>query len=200
MRRYLRAVVGTAEDPNIRPRVAYGLRPDVPERVLLPQAFARCPRDEVAHVAREHVSGGAGIRVQRIGRQPVRAGCPPEPKVDPPRRDRLQHAELLGHLQRRIMRQHHPRAADPDTLGGGGDGGDQDLGRRAGLAVGIMVLGHPIAVIAECLGMPRKFQAFLDRGTRRSAGDDRGLIEDGEQHPCRLLQKLTCPNIARSTT
>jgi len=39
---------------------------------------------------------------------PVGAGSAADPEVDPPGVQRLEGAELLGHRERRMVRQHHP--------------------------------------------------------------------------------------------
>jgi len=41
-----------------------------------------------------------------------------------------------------------------------------------------VVLGEPVAVIAELVGAPRERQRLLDRAPRVVAADDRGLVED----------------------
>jgi hypothetical protein len=45
----------------------------------------------------------------------VAAGRAADAQVDAARRQRVQHAELLGHLEGRVVRQHHPGAADADA-------------------------------------------------------------------------------------
>jgi hypothetical protein len=76
------------------------------------------------------------------------------------------------------MRQHHAGAADPDALGDGRDGGDQDLGRRAddgGIAV---VLGNPKAVIAQSLAFLSERDGVADRLAVGAVDDGDGLIEN----------------------
>ena len=43
-----------------------------------------------------------------------------------------------------------------------------------------MVLGDPVAVIAEAVDVPREIDAVLERGRRWRAGRDEGEIEDGK--------------------
>ena len=74
--------------------------------------------EQVAAFADGEVVGGGvgGIRVQcEVRCRPSLPGARPSPDVDPAGRDRLQYAEHLGHLQRRVMRQHDARAADADA-------------------------------------------------------------------------------------
>ena len=112
MRRHLRAVVAAAEDPRLRHASARrAARRTLAERMFLHQRRAGNPRQQVAHLRRKMVRRRRRVRVQRVGGQPVRPRRAAQPHVDPARRDRLQHAELFRHLQRRIMRQHDPGAA-----------------------------------------------------------------------------------------
>jgi hypothetical protein len=53
---------------------------------------------------RQAVSAAA----QCARRFPVGAGSAADPEVDPPGVQRLEGAELLGHGERRMVRQHHP--------------------------------------------------------------------------------------------
>jgi hypothetical protein len=91
-------------------------------------------------------------------------------------------AERLGDLQRAVVRQHDAAAADPDPVRGGGDLGDQDLRRRAREHRRAVVLGHPVAGVAEPLRQPRQVDRVPQRiGSARALGDRR-LVEDAEQH------------------
>ena len=69
--------------------------------------------------------------IERERRALVRAWRAPQTEIDAARRDRFEHPKLLGHLERRVMRQHHARAADADALRRRGDRGHENLGRRA---------------------------------------------------------------------
>ena len=168
MRRELRAVVGAAQDPQLgagRPR---RMRLDRAERMAFLQRHAGKPRLQVDHLLREFV-GRIRVRVQRHRGQAVRTRGAAHAQVDAARRDAFEHAELLGHLERRIVRQHHAGAAYPDALGGRADRGDQDFGRGADDAVAVVVLGHPVAVVAQLVAMLRELDALADRGALRAA-------------------------------
>ena len=99
------------------------------------------------------VGGGVGGGIEREGGAPVGAGGAAEAEVDAAGGDGFEHAELLGDLQAGIVRQHDAGAADADAVGGGGDGADEDFGGGAGLAVGVVVLGDPVAGVAEGLAV-----------------------------------------------
>ena len=142
MRRHLRAVVGAAEHPDLGRRLAGRIGAHGRERVSLGQGRARHPRHHVANVAGKVRRALVGQRVERESRAPVRSRRAPEPQIDAARRDGLEHAELLGHLEGRVMWQHHAGAADTDALGDGGNGADQDLRRGADDGLVAVVLAH----------------------------------------------------------
>jgi hypothetical protein len=88
--------------------------------------------------------------------------------------------------------EHDATGADADGGGGGRDAGDEDLGGGAGEAGGIVVLGEPVAGVAETLGELGEFDGFLERVAGGAAGADRGLIEDAKkQWPRPLTPSLT---------
>lgn len=62
---------------------------------------------------------GAGGRL-------IGAGGTSDPQVDPAGMQCLQGAELLGHDQRRVVRQQHAAGAHPQRRGGGGEVTDHD--------------------------------------------------------------------------
>ena len=52
-------------------------------------------------------------------------------EVDTSGRQRIEDAKDLGHFEGRVVRQHHPSASNANAPGAGGNGGHEDLGRRA---------------------------------------------------------------------
>nr|BFF25109.1 hypothetical protein GCM10025732_30740 [Glycomyces mayteni] len=76
-----------------------------------------------------------------------------EAHVDAVFEERGEDAELLGDHQRAVVGQHDAAGADPDPRGRCGDGRRQDGGRRTGDAGHAVVLGHPVAVKAQFLGL-----------------------------------------------
>ena len=127
----LRAIVGAAEDPDLRARSRPAGMPS-PRGTDGPRAAA-CRSSQHC---RSRTSAGnwigplVGERVERIGGAAVGARRAAEPEIDAARRQRIEHAELLGDLERRIVRQHHAGAADADARRARGDRRDQDLRRR----------------------------------------------------------------------
>ena len=88
-----------------------------------------------------------GERSQAVG-----AGRAAEAEVDAAGMQRLQQAEGLGDLERRVVGQHDPAGADAQMVGAAGDVADHDLGGAAGQAGGVVVFGEPEAVVAEAVG------------------------------------------------
>ncbi len=112
---------------------------------------------------------------QCIGRGAVGAGRASESEIDPARKQRLQHLKALGHHQRRMVGQHHPAGADMDAFRHRSDLADHDVGRRARDRRKTMVLGGPVAGIAEAIDVDSQIDAVAQR--RRGLG---GCGGDGE--------------------
>ena len=151
-------------------------RGSTPRACVVPVGFAR--------IARNGWSSGSGVSPSQHSRSRTcrgnssaafeyglsasavsrsEPGARPTPEVDAPRRDGLEHAKLLGHLERRVVRKHHARAADADAARRRRDGRHQYLGRGADDAVAVVMLGHPVAVIAERVAVPRVRKRLADR-------------------------------------
>ena len=64
----------------------------------------------------------------------------------------VQYAKSLRDFHRAVMRQHHATRADPDVRGLGGDSRDHHFGRRARECAGRVMLGDPVALVAEAIG------------------------------------------------
>ena len=98
-----------------------------------------------------------------------------------PGKQRLQHLEALGDHQRRVVRQHHAAGADAHARCRRRDLPDHDFGRGAGDVRQIVVLGDPVALVAETVGEPRQIERIAQRHrARRGRGDGR-QIEDGKR-------------------
>jgi hypothetical protein len=74
---------------------------------------------ETSELLGEVVGAEVGRAPQGARRERVGARRPADAEIDASRVDRLQHAELLGHHQRGVVRQHHTARADPDGRCGG---------------------------------------------------------------------------------
>ena len=130
---------------------------------------------KIAFIARAVLSQGA--RCERIG-----AGGAAQPEVDPPRIERLQRAEMFGDDQRGVVGQHDAACSDPDRLGRSGDVPDQHAGRRTADPAHIVVLGQPVAVIAQFFGAAGLVAHQAERFCRVAVLADRGEIEDRERY------------------
>ena len=75
----------------------------------------RGPGPQVAHLFGKVFGRAVGVRVERLGDAHIAARRAAHAEIDAPRRERLQHAELFGHLERAVVRQHHAGAADADA-------------------------------------------------------------------------------------
>src|SRR5688572_196619 len=79
-----------------------------------------------------------------------------------------------------MVRQHHAAGADADRRGAAGDVADQHRRRRARDAGHVVVLGEPVAAVAEVLGMARGVERVAERPGNVAALADRGKVEDGQ--------------------
>ena len=120
------------------------------------------------------------IGVEREGGAAIRPWRTANAQIHPARRNRFQHAELLGHFQRAVMRQHDTGRTDTNPAGGGANGGQQDFRRATGMGCAIVMFGAPVAVEAQSLHMTGEGQGFLHGGCRAAARGDRGLIKHGK--------------------
>ncbi len=118
---------------------------------------------------------------QRVGGDLIGARRAAEPEIDAPGKQRLQHLEALGDHQRRMVRQHHAARADAHMRRYRRDLPDHDFGRGTGDVRQIVVLGDPIALVAEPVGEPRQIERIAQRHRPgRGRGDGR-QIEDGKR-------------------
>ena len=183
VRREPGAVIGAAEDPErghaieaARVRRRPGVRHDA--AVLA----SRGPGLEVADLFRELVGRAVRLGVERERGAHVAARRAAHAEVDAPGRQRVEHAELFGHLQRRVVRQHHARAADADAAGARGHGGHQHFGRGAHDGRQAVVLAQPEPLVAQGLAVHGEIDGVADRGVLAGPGECDGLVEDREFH------------------
>jgi hypothetical protein len=185
------AVVGRAEQPDLGRGLAAGLHAHALVRMILGQRAVEVP-DQFPDALREVVRARElparyGVRGARVA--PGRAA---NSEVHAPRVEGLQHAEHLGHLEGAVVGQQHPAAADAHALRFCAQAREQHLGAGVGERGDGMVLGEPVAVIAERLGMARELESRLDGLRRGAAGEHRGLVEDGEFQGHPALSRPGC--------
>ena len=117
---------------------------------------------------------------ERCGRALVRARRSPEPEVDAAGVQGLEHRELLGDDERRVVGEHHAAGTDGDARRGRGEVSDEH--RRSGRCHGghVVVLGDPEALVpggVGGLGEPRR----RGEGLRGALPDAHGSrVEDGQ--------------------
>ena len=183
-----RALRRGAEQPHVGRVVAAGQGREARERVVVGEVVLEV-REQLGELLREVVGRHlAAVALQRDHRLAVGAGRAADAEVDALAVQAAEDAERLGDLERAVVRQHHAAAADADVLGRGRHLGDQDLGRRAREHRDAVVLGDPVARVAEPVGEPREVDRVLERIPAGQALGDRRLIEDAEapQTDCRL--------------
>ena len=120
------------------------------------------------------------VRGQRVG--PRRAA---DAEIDPALVQSREDRERLGHLERAVVREHHAAAPDADPLRRGRERPDQRLRARAREGQPV-VLGHPVAVVAEPVGVAGEVERVVQGvGARRPFGHRR-LVENREKHRVRV--------------
>ena len=141
-------------------------------------------RQDVVDVLREPgdrlVGDSAGAVAQRERRDRVGAGRPADAEVDPAGVGGLEQRELLGHHQRGVVGQHHAARADPDPRRRRGDQPDQHRRVGRGHRRHVVVLGQPVAVVAQLVGGPGQRQRRRERVGGRLVGAHRDQVQDGQ--------------------
>jgi hypothetical protein len=140
------------------------------------------PGLQILDLLGEAFSGRIGIGVEGHRGAHVGAGRTAHAQVDAARGQGVEHTELLGHLQGRVVGQHDPGAAQADALGACGDGRQQDLGGRAHDGGQAVVFAHPEAVVAQGFAMGRQVERVAQGGVFAGTGQRNGLVEDGQLH------------------
>ena len=118
------------------------------------------------------------LRRSAYGGDLVGAGRAADPEVDAARVQRLEHPELLGDHERLVVRQHHAARADAERGGRARQVGDQHRRRRAGDAGHVVVLGNPVAQVAEPLDVAGEVDRVAQRLADGRSGRDRREIEN----------------------
>jgi hypothetical protein len=97
-------------------------------------------------------------------------------QVDAPGIERLEHAEALGGAERAVVGQQHAAGAHPQAFRLGAEPRQQDLGARVGERRNRVMLGQPIAVVAQLFDAAGEGERFRDRPAGALAMDDRRLV------------------------
>ena len=148
-------------------------------RVAWRQVVAAHPGLQLHHLLRKAL-GGVAIGIEQLGGAPITARRAAHAQINAARGQSIEHAKLLGHLERRVMRQHHARAADADALGAGGNGRHQDFRGAAHDAGVAVVLTHPKAVVAPSFGLFGQRQSLENGGVLPAPFGGSRLVKDGK--------------------
>ena len=154
-----RALIARSQQPHLRRRRAGRHREDLGVDVARRQRAVQEPR-EVRNLLREVV--GAPVVAERARRQLIAPGRAPDAEIDPTGKERLEHAEALGDLERAVVLEHDAAGADADPRGARGDLADQHLGARARQPRCRVVLGEPVAMEAEPIAELGELERLVD--------------------------------------
>src|SRR5580704_3587641 len=92
----------------------------------------------------------------------------------------LKHAELLDYRQWRVVGKHYAAGANAQARGSSSHVRDQDRRRRAGQPQHVVVLGHPITLIANPFGELGEPRGMPEGLTQRRTTRHRGVVKNGE--------------------
>jgi hypothetical protein len=131
------------------------------------------------------------VAPQRARSALVGTGRAPQRQVDAAGIKRLQRAELLRNDQRRVIRQHDAAGAHANPAGAAGQVADDDRSGGARDPLHVVMLGDPVARVAQALGVARELEGVAQCVRRRLALDDGREIENRKaDHGVRKLAKV----------
>ena len=182
MRRQQRPLPARAEDPERR-RGGAGRHRAHPGEGMAGRQLVMEKADEIGELLGELLQPQ---RPRPLSQRPrgalVAAGRAADAEVDAAGEQRLQHAEVLGHLEGAVVAEHDAARAHADARGPRRDLADEDLGSGAGQPAATVMLGQPVPVIAETIGALGELQRLLDGLGRGPAAPDGRLVEHPEDH------------------
>jgi hypothetical protein len=143
---------------------------------------------DVLAAAQRHRGDGIGAR---------RAA---DAEIDAARKQRLQGVEAFRHRERRMVGQHDATGADADARRRRRDLADHDVRRRTRHRRQAMMLGDPVAGVAEPVGKPGEIDAVAQCGRARPACGHRREIEDGCAHGAEIIRGRLVRNPASYET
>ena len=128
----------------------------------------------------ELVRVGGQVAPQRAGGRLVGSRRAAESQVDTSGKQGFQRAELLGNHQGGMVGQHDAAGPDPNPGGAGCDVADHHGGGRAGDSRHAVVLGQPVAPVAQGFRVAGQIQGIAQGLAGIAAAGDGGEVEDGE--------------------
>src|SRR5262249_11142530 len=136
--------------------------------------------DQVLHLLRKMIRIRVVPAAYRERRHLIAAGSASDTEVDAPRIQRLEHPELLRHLERAAVGKQDTAGPDPDPRGFSGYPRQENLGAGIGKRGNRVMFGQPVAVITEFLGRLHQSYRFVHRPGGRMAADDGRLVENAQ--------------------
>jgi hypothetical protein len=136
--------------------------------------------DQIGDLLRENVAAVVVAGSDCLCRAHIAAWRAADAEVDAVRKQRFEHHELLGHLERAVVRQHHAAGAEANPLGDAAKARQHHLGAGVRHAAQPVMLGAPVARVAEIVGELREFNGGRDRVRHRVPVDHGRLIEHGK--------------------
>ena len=103
-------------------------------------------------------------------------------EVDPAGKLGRHRAEVLGHFERAVVGQHDPAGADANLRRPRRNLWNQHLRRGAGQRAGVVMLGQPVAGVAQSIAGLGQLERLRDRRGRSTAVTNRNLIEHAEAY------------------
>ena len=125
---------------------------------------------QLAEQGGEVVAGLREIAAEGAHGLVVAAGGAAQPEVDAAGVECVEGAELLGNDKRGVVGQHDAARADAEGAGGAADVADEHGGRRAGEPCDGVMLGQPVAGVAELLNVLCERDGAGDAAARALTG------------------------------
>ena len=138
------------------------------------------PAHQLHHILREAIHVGLQGPAQSAGGQLVRTRRAAKAQINTVRIERRQGAELFGDDQRGMVGQHNAPCPNPNGLGGRCDRPDHHRGRCTGDAGHVVVLGQPVAGVAQSIGMGGQIDRVPQGLPHVGTIGDRSEIENGK--------------------
>ena len=134
----------------------------------------RAQLDQLARkVVGEILRCATAIAAESEGIERAAAGCASDAEIDSVRIECVKHAKCFRDFHRTVVGEHHAARADSDVRSLGGDSRDHDFGRGACECAGRVMLGDPVALVAETIGEAGELDRVAKRVGSGETGGDR---------------------------